>query len=166
MTRSSLLVLAWLTLVACAPLGSTDAGSCPPGPQAPLGTSCDTPNLTCPYGYNPAVCGGRTVICEGGAWTEQSHSDPQPGCDDGGTDGGSDDAGQSDGGPVDAGACPPGPVAPLGVVCSTPNQTCAYGYDPIVCGGRTVICQGGTWEEQSHSDPQPGCHDGGSTDAG
>lgn len=56
--------------------------------------------------------------------------------------------------------CPAGPEAPLGVACETTGLRCAYGYDPIECGGRTVICQDGSFVEESHTDPQPGCFDG------
>jgi hypothetical protein len=57
---------------------------CPAGPQAPLDLPCDQEGLQCAYGYDPPECGGRTVICEGGVWIEESHSDPQPSCLDAG----------------------------------------------------------------------------------
>lgn len=58
-------------------------------------------------------------------------------------------------------ACPPGPMAPLGVACSSPGQLCPYGYNPIECGGRTVVCKDGRWAEESHRDPQAACFDAG-----
>lgn len=61
---------------------------------------------------------------------------------------------------VTPGECPEGPEAPLGVACETEGWGCAYGYDPIECGGRTVICRDGRFVEESHTDPQPGCFDG------
>jgi hypothetical protein len=112
---------------------------CPSGPSAPLGAACAAPGLSCDYGYAPAVCGGRTVQCTGGAWVETLHTDPQPGC--------------FDAGPV---ACPAS-WAPLGGACTRAGLTCAYGYAPAVCGGRTVQCTGGVWVETEHTDPLPGC---------
>jgi hypothetical protein len=123
----------------CGGVGASSA-QCPGGPQAPLGTACATPGLSCDYGYTPAVCGGRTVQCTGGVWVETLHSDPQPGCYDAGP----------------AAACP-GSWAPLGEACASAGLTCAYGYFPAVCGGRTVQCTGGVWVELEHTDPQPGC---------
>jgi hypothetical protein len=54
--------------------------SCPVGPMAPLGAACSTPSLRCQYGYNVPGCGGRTVICTGGTFVEESHADPGPNC--------------------------------------------------------------------------------------
>jgi hypothetical protein len=129
-----------LTLLSfsCGP-GASSA-LCPSGPSAPLGTACATPGLSCDYGYAPAVCGGKTVQCTGGAWVETMHSDPQPSCFD---------AGPS--------ACPAGYEMALGTPCVRAGLSCGYGYAPAVCGGRTVQCTNGFWVETMHSAPQPGC---------
>lgn len=55
------------------------------------------------------------------------------------------------------GECPPGPQAPLGARCAKQDQQCRYGYDPIECGGRTLICVEGIFEELEHTDPAPTC---------
>ena len=81
---------------------------------------------------------------------------------DGGADAGSDT--QTDADPQDGSGeaeCPAGPQSPLDLPCEQEGLQCAYGYDPPECGGRTVICQGGVWIEESHSDPQPSCFDAG-----
>lgn len=63
-------------------------------------------------------------------------------------------------------ACPVGPTAPLGDTCSDDGLTCAYGYAPAECGGRTVICRSSVFEELEHTDPQPSCFaDSGVADA-
>lgn len=69
------------------------------------------------------------------------------------------DTGTTDGQACDVAdsPCPAGPQAPLGALCTTPDQTCAYGYDPIECGGRTVICADGVFVELEHTDPMPEC---------
>lgn len=42
----------------------------------------------------------------------------------------------------------------LGSSCTAPASiSCAYGYAPIECGGRTVKCASGTWQEVVHSEP-------------
>lgn len=85
---------------------------------------------------------------------------------DASTDGSS--AGDASADTSNAPSCPAGPQAPLGDACTTGGLTCRYGYQPIECGGRTVICRDGTWQELEHSDPQPTCHggiDGGASDA-
>ncbi len=64
--------------------GGSNPGTCPAGPS--LGAACTTPDLRCAYGYNPPACGGRTVICKNGSFIEESHSDPQTSCFDGGAD--------------------------------------------------------------------------------
>jgi hypothetical protein len=58
-----------------------------------------------------------------------------------------------------ASSCPPGPTAPLGLACQSNagGTICRYGYDPPECGGRSVVCAAGTWQEESHSDPRPPC---------
>jgi hypothetical protein len=56
--------------------------------------------------------------------------------------------------------CPTTPQQP-GQTCSIPGVTCAYGYSPPECGGRTVRCEVNTWVEVMHSDPQGSCRDGG-----
>lgn len=53
------------------------AASCPAGPSAPGGV-CRREDLVCTYGYEPAACGGTTVICMQGLWRVQSHSQPSP----------------------------------------------------------------------------------------
>ncbi len=57
--------------------------------------------------------------------------------------------------------CPAGPEAPLGAACAAEQQQCAYGYDPLECGGRTVICEGGVFVELEHTDPAASCFDAG-----
>ena len=64
------------------------------------------------------------------------------------------------------GTCPAGPTSPLGSACSDTGQVCAYGYEPIECGGITVVCEGGTWTEREHTDPMASCFDSGAGDAG
>jgi hypothetical protein len=83
--RLYLCSLGWLcvagALSACEELPNpAPGGECPPGPQAPLGTSCTKPGLECRYGYEPIACGGRTVICDEGSFRELEHTDPAPGC--------------------------------------------------------------------------------------
>lgn len=56
-------------------------------------------------------------------------------------------------------ACPSGPSAPLDLACSQPELTCRYGYEPLACGGRTVICRGGRFQELEHTDPSAACFD-------
>lgn len=67
--------------------------------------------------------------------------------------------------PSDAGEpCPSGPQAPSpGTPCSSSSDLyCRYGYEPLECGGRTVICTAGRWAELEHTDPQASCfRDGG-----
>lgn len=53
--------------------------------------------------------------------------------------------------------CPAGPMSPLGSRCGAEGSSCAYGYDPPECGGRTVVCRAGSWQELSHSDPRGNC---------
>ncbi|MCU0696354.1 MAG: hypothetical protein MUC96_07490 [Myxococcaceae bacterium] len=53
-------------------------------------------------------------------------------------------------------SCPVTPQQP-GQSCSVQGLTCAYGYAPLECGGRTVRCDGPTWVEVEHTDPQPSC---------
>ncbi|MDX2009347.1 MAG: hypothetical protein SFW67_04105 [Myxococcaceae bacterium] len=53
-------------------------------------------------------------------------------------------------------SCPTTPQQP-GQACALPGLTCAFGYAPLECGGRTVRCEGQTWVEVEHTDPQPGC---------
>lgn len=81
---------------------------------------------------------------------------------DGGSGGSSDAASETDVG--DAAGCPTGPSAPLGLECSDESQQCAYGYDPPECGGRTVVCDGGVWNELTHTDPQASCFDAADVD--
>lgn len=79
-------------------------------------------------------------------------------------DGGPDDAVNEVG---DSSACPAGPEAPLGAACASEGLRCAYGYDRPGCGGRTVICSGGQFIEESHTDPSAECFaDASSVDAG
>jgi len=52
--------------------------------------------------------------------------------------------------------CPPD-GNPEGTGCPTSGVVCGYGYDPIECGGVTVICEAGTWVEREHTDPSPEC---------
>lgn len=125
------------------------AASCPAGPEAPLGDDCTSAGLECKYGYAPVECGGRTVVCTDGKWAEKEHTDPLPSCGDAGGD---------------AGICPAGPEAPLGTDCTSSGLECKYGYDPIECGGRTVVCTAGKWTEKEHTDPQPSCFDSGTSD--
>jgi len=62
-------------------------------------------------------------------------------------------------------ACPEGPSAPLDAPCTTEDLVCAYGYEPLECGGRTLICQSGIFIELRHTDPAPSCFaDGGAPD--
>jgi hypothetical protein len=51
-------------------------------------------------------------------------------------------------------------MAPLGASCAAEAATCAYGYDPPECGGRTVVCRASSWQELSHSDPRSDCRRG------
>lgn len=52
--------------------------------------------------------------------------------------------------------CPQAPQQP-GQACQVPQVTCRYGYEPLECGGRTVRCEGASWVEVEHSDPQASC---------
>lgn len=63
------------------------------------------------------------------------------------------------------GACPSTPQQPGGS-CTAPGLVCSYGYAPIECGGRTVRCQGSSWTEVEHTDPQPSCNRDGGTCSG
>jgi hypothetical protein len=54
------------------------------------------------------------------------------------------------------GVCPQSPQQP-GQPCTAVGLTCRYGYQPLECGGRTVRCEGTTWVEVEHSDPQTVC---------
>lgn len=53
-------------------------------------------------------------------------------------------------------SCPATAQQP-GQACTVPGITCRYGYAPIECGGRTVRCEGTTWGEVEHTDPQALC---------
>ncbi len=157
-TPSFLRIVATFALVAAAAACSSSdpasnvTPSCPAGPEAPLGTECTAAGLECRYGYAPVECGGRTVVCTGGKWTEKEHTDPLPSCGDAGGD------------TADTGTCPAGPEAPLGTDCTSNGLECKYGYEPIECGGRTVVCTDGKWVEKEHTDPQPACFDSGAGD--
>jgi hypothetical protein len=59
-------------------------------------------------------------------------------------------------------SCPPTPQQP-GQACTAAGVTCRYGYQPLECGGRTVRCEGSSWVEVEHTDPQGSCQDGGLT---
>jgi hypothetical protein len=101
---------------------------------------------------NPSCC-GRGLYCSNGEWFEEyGHS-----CRYGDSD--ASDADFSDSSAT--AECPAGPEAPLDLPCEQEGLQCAYGYEPPECGGRTVICQGGVWIEESQSDPQPACLDAG-----
>jgi hypothetical protein len=153
------LTLGVASLVACSPpLESTDAGdantsadattdtteiaadvvamdgpsTCPTQDMAAFaaGTACPSDGQMCRYGYTRAECGGRTLTCTGGYWSEV-HTDPQPACFmDGGT--------PADAGPFECGTetCDPsqfcvhqcsgidlGPDAPsIAPHCGTPSM--------------------------------------------
>ncbi len=113
--------------------------------------------FTCPAALPIRIAGGDSIVC-----TDRS-SDPEriPAsvcervpmvCGGSSADGGSS-------------ACPPGPEAPLGGACDDEGLTCRFGYTRPECGGRTVICRSGTFEELEHTDPGAGCVDGGTSDA-
>ncbi len=63
----------------------TASSTCPTGPTAPLDEACSNEGLVCAYGYDPPECGGITVVCEDGVWTEREHTDPEASCADAGT---------------------------------------------------------------------------------
>lgn len=68
-----------------------DADPCPTSDMAAFlaGAACPFESQECRYGYTRPECGGRTLRCTGGYWSEE-HTDPQPACF---MDGGTPDAG-------------------------------------------------------------------------
>ncbi len=115
-------------------------------------TSCE--GLTSCF-FDGSCCSGG-MDCFDGEWST-FYNEQSPFCRDYPSDAG--DAGSDDSSAT--AECPAGPEAPLDLPCEQEGLQCAYGYDPPECGGRTVICQGGVWIEESHSDPQPACLDAG-----
>ena len=124
------------------------------------GLICPDPETSCENGtfcYRSEPCCGYYLDCVNGEWVEVNY-------DHCGVYGDSDANGLGDADFSDSSTtaeCPAGPQAPLDLPCDQEGLQCAYGYDPPECGGRTVICQGGVWIEESHSDPQPSCLDAG-----
>jgi hypothetical protein len=53
-------------------------------------------------------------------------------------------------------SCPASAPQP-GQACTLAGLTCAYGDQPPACGGQTVRCEGSTWVEVDHPDPQQPC---------
>ena len=134
-----------------APLEEWPSGRCDICPLDET-TACADGNVC---SDNPSCC-GRGLYCSNGEWFEEYNH-----C---GVYGDSDANGLGDADFSDSSTpaeCPAGPQAPLDLPCDQEGLQCAYGYDPPECGGRTVICQGGVWIEESHSDPQPSCLDAG-----
>jgi hypothetical protein len=122
---------------ACAcvlPEAGSEAGTCPAGPS--LGESCTAANLRCRYGYDPFVCGGRTVICQGGLWLEESHSDPQTGCFDAGSDGSAPDGKFTD--------------------SNVPDSSCAPIPCPLNAPWNATVCACVS-ADGGHGDAQAGC---------
>lgn len=114
----------------------TTPPACPAGPAAPLGEACSSAGQLCAYGYNPPECGGRTVVCTSGKWSEESHRDPAASC----FDGGAHETGQPDVGADQAAAncVAAGGVCHIGGVCpagQSINAPCQSGEFPMVCCG-------------------------------
>lgn len=103
-------------------------GLCPA--QLPqTGTDCGTTQLVCPYGYESAECGGRTLRCTRGKWTQTEYLDPMASCMS--TDGGC------------AGVGPNCYVGSAGSTCTTETRV------PECVQGQQWLCPAGSTEEAS-----------------
>lgn len=67
-----------------------DAGACPE--KSPEAQPCEHECQLCEYGYLDDGCGGISLFCLKNKWKELYHTDPDPECDDAG----SEDAGSGE----------------------------------------------------------------------
>jgi len=65
---------------------------------------------------------------------------------------------------LDADPCPTAEQAAFvrGTGCAPDGRRCTYGYTRPECGGRTLTCVAGAWNEE-HSDPTTACFSDGGT---